>query len=148
MTPAPLLSIIRPGGFVIISITTKERWTLTLAQAATILQAETVVAAACPEQEVAACFAADLMSDVLAFASPGAILLTGLTTDQAIRTAAVKQLCAVFIIQGKQAGNDMIEAALEERVPLFRTSLSKYEACGLLMQSGLPPCPARGGGEP
>lgn len=106
------------------------------------------MAATNPEQEVAGGFAADLMSDVLAFACPGAILLTGLTTDQTIRTAAVKQLSAVFIIQGKQAGSDMVEAALEERIPLFRTPLSKYEACGLLRQSGLPPCPARGVGEP
>jgi len=112
-----------------------------------LLQAETLVAASCPQQEVTGCFAADLMSDVLAFACPGSLLLTGLTTDQTIRTAAIKQLSAVFIIQGKQAGSDMVEAALEEQVPLFRTPLSKYEACGLLMQSGLPASGAGRAGE-
>jgi len=88
---------------------------------------------------VTGCFAADLMSDVLAFARPGAVLLTGLATDQTIRTASVRQLLAVFVIEGKQVGGDMTEAAREEGIPLFRTPLSKYEACGLLMQAGLRP---------
>jgi len=33
--------------------------------------------------EVSTCFAADLMSDVLAFCQPGALLLTGLISIQA-----------------------------------------------------------------
>ena len=91
------------------------------------------------DSEVTGCFAADLMSDVLAFARPGSLLLTGLATDQTIRTAAVRQLLAVFVIEGKQVGGDMVEAAREEGIPLFRTPLSKYEACGLLLQAGLRP---------
>ncbi|HEY3396609.1 MAG TPA: hypothetical protein VGM19_03020 [Armatimonadota bacterium] len=79
------------------------------------------------------------MSDVLAFAREGSLLLTGLTTDQTIRTAAVKRLTAVVVIQGKQIGSDMIEAARDEGIPIYRTPLSKYEACGLLMQAGLRP---------
>jgi predicted transcriptional regulator len=67
------------------------------------------------------------------------MLLTGLATDQAIRTAAVRHLEAVFVVEGKQVGGDMVEAAREEGIPLFRTPLSTYEACGLLMQSGLRP---------
>lgn len=79
------------------------------------------------------------MSDVLAFARPGSVLLTGLATDQTIRTAAVRHLVAVFVIEGKQVGSDMVEAACDENIPLYRTPLSKYEACGLLLQAGLRP---------
>ena len=79
------------------------------------------------------------MSDVLAFARPGSILLTGLATDQTIRTAAVRHLVAVCVVEGKQVSADMLEAAHEEGIPLFRTSLSTYEACGLLMRAGLRP---------
>jgi predicted transcriptional regulator len=77
------------------------------------------------------------MSDVLAFARPGSLLLTGLATDQTIRTAAVRNLAAVCLIEGKSADADMQEAAREEGLPLLRTPLSKYEACGLLRQAGL-----------
>ncbi len=79
------------------------------------------------------------MSDVLAFARQGSLLLTGLTTHQTMRTAAIKRLIAVVVVEGKEIGSDMIEAAREESNPLFRTPLSKYEACGLLLQAGLRP---------
>lgn len=79
------------------------------------------------------------MSDVLAFARQGSLLLTGLTTDQTIRTAAIRRLIAVVIVEGKQVGSDMIDAATEESIPVYRTPLSKYEACGLLLQAGLRP---------
>jgi predicted transcriptional regulator len=112
---------------------------MTLADAVAVLQAEAIVAA--PEEgvAVAGCFAADLMSDVLAFARPGSVLLTGLASDQTIRTAAIKHLVAVVVIEGKQVGGDMVDAAREQRVPLYRTHLSKFEACGLMMQAGLRP---------
>lgn len=89
--------------------------------------------------ELTGCFAADLMSDVLAFACSGSILLTGLTSDHAIRTAAIKHLVAVIIISGKEVGSEMIEAARDESIPVYRTPLSTYEACGLLFRAGLRP---------
>ncbi|MCE5237301.1 hypothetical protein LLH23_02285 [bacterium] len=104
-----------------------------------VLKAETVVAPSRDGAEVDGCFAADLMSDVLAFAQPDSVLVTGLTTDQAVRTAAIKHLIAVVVIEGKEVGSDMVEAAREQEMPLFRTHLSKYEACGLLLQAGLRP---------
>lgn len=117
----------------------RKRCVLTLASVAEILEAEAVVVAPSPDSEVTGCFAADLMSDVLAFARPEEILLTGLATDQAIRTAAVRHLLAVFVVQGKEVSAEMLEAARDEGVALFRTPLSTYEACGRLMQAGLPP---------
>lgn len=117
----------------------RERCVLTLADTAEVLKAEAVVSTPSLEVEVTGCFAADLMSDVLAFARPGSVLLTGLATDQTIRTAAVRHLVAVIVIEGKQVGGDMAEAARDEGIPLFRTPLSKYEACGLLLQAGLRP---------
>lgn len=112
---------------------------MTLAEAVAVLKAEKAVDGADEQAQLEGCFAADLMSDVLAFARPGSVLLTGLTTDQTIRTAAIKHLVAVVVIEGKEAGAEMVEAAREQGVPIYRTPLSKYEACGLLMQAGLRP---------
>jgi hypothetical protein len=115
-----------------------ERTALTLSSALEALKAESVVAAR-KDVELAGCFAADLMSDVLAFARPASILLTGLTTDQALRTAAIKHLAAVIVVEGKEIGSDMVEAAREEGIPLYRTPLSKFESCSLLSLAGLRP---------
>jgi predicted transcriptional regulator len=112
---------------------------LTVGRAAEVLKAEAIVPAVDDNAPLTGCFAADLMSDVLAFAREGSLLITGLATDQTIRTAAVKRLAAVVVIEGKEVNSEMLEAAREERMPLFRTPLSKYEACGLLLQAGLRP---------
>jgi predicted transcriptional regulator len=112
---------------------------MTLAEAVEVLKAESIVAPVDDGVEVGGCFTADLMSDVLAFARQDSMLVTGLASDQTIRTAAIKHLAGVVIIEGKEVGSDMVEAAREQGVPLYRTHLSKYEACGLLMQAGLRP---------
>ena len=110
-----------------------------LSAAVAVLGADTVVAAADESAELTGCFAADLMSDVLAFAREGCLLITGLATHQVIWTTALKHLPAVVIVEGKQADGEMVETAREEAIGVYRTELSKYEACGLLMQSGLRP---------
>jgi predicted transcriptional regulator len=112
---------------------------LTLARAVEVLKAQAAVPVGDENVTIAGCFAADLMSDVLAFAREGSLLITGLATDQAIRTAAIKHLVAVVIIEGKKVDSDIVETAREEDVPVYQTPLSKYEACGLLMQAGLRP---------
>lgn len=112
---------------------------MTLARAVEVLKAQAVVPAGEDETVLSGCFAADLMSDVLAFGREGSLLITGLATDQAIRTAAIKHLVAVIVIEGKQVHSDLVETAREEGVPVYQTPLSKYEACGLLMQAGLRP---------
>jgi len=112
---------------------------LTLARAVEVLKAQAVVPGGDEQATVKGCFAADLMSDVLAFGREGSMLITGLATDQAIRTAAIKHLVAVVIIEGKKVHSDLVETAREEGVPVYQTPLSKYEACGLLMLAGLRP---------
>ena len=45
--------------------------------------------------------AADLMSDVLAFAEPGSLLLTGLCNPQVVRTAEMADIAAIVFVRGK-----------------------------------------------
>lgn len=81
--------------------------------------------------------ASDLMSDVLSFCCPGALLITGLTNSQAVRTADLADLCGVLFVRGKRPSEEMIRLATERGVPLLTTNLSMYEACGILYSNGL-----------
>lgn len=119
---------------------------MTLATAIGVIKAETIIPAPSLEAALSGAFAADLMSDVLAFAREDSLLVTGLNSDQTIRTAAIKHLIAVVLIQGKQVTPDMIEAAREQGVGLYQTPLSKYETCGLLLEAGLRPYRNHGSG--
>jgi predicted transcriptional regulator len=95
----------------------------------------------CLEREVATACGADLMSDVLAFTKDGALLLTGLTNPQVIRTADVGGLSAIVFVRGKSPSPEAAEMAKELDIPLFSTPHSLFEACGILFANGLKPCP-------
>jgi hypothetical protein len=81
---------------------------------------------------------ADLMSDVLAFAEPDSLLLTGLTNLQVVRTAEMAGIRAIVFVRGKVPPEETIKLAAEIGIPLFRTRYTMYEACGRLYQAGLP----------
>lgn len=81
--------------------------------------------------------ACDLMSDVLAFSRPGALLLTGLVNVQTIQTAFIAEIAAVVFVRGKRPGDEVIALAQEKGIPLLGTQYSMYEACGMLYRKGL-----------
>jgi len=85
---------------------------------------------------------ADLMSDVLAFIKPNALLLTGLTNVQSVRTADIAGVKAIVYVRGKLPDKEAIELAKETGIVLLSTNLLMYEACGKLYARGL-----RGGSE-
>ena len=90
-----------------------------------------------PQMQVEACFAADLMSDVLAFSRTGAVLLTGLVNAQTIHTAFIAEITAIIFVRGKRPAADVISLANEKRIPVLGTPYSMYEACGKLYGKGL-----------
>jgi predicted transcriptional regulator len=82
----------------------------------------------------------DLMSDVLAFTQPGALLLTGLTNNQVVRTAEVLDLTAIVFCRDKQPDAETISLAEELKIPLLSSPHPLYESCGLLFKNGLNGC--------
>jgi predicted transcriptional regulator len=81
--------------------------------------------------------ASDGMSEILAFHAPGALMLTGLTNIQSVRTAVVADVYAIIYVRGKRPVDKVIELAREKRIPVFLTSLGMFEACGILYTAGL-----------
>jgi len=88
--------------------------------------------------EIAGCFAADLMSEVLAFCGHGSLLVTGLTNVQSVHTAEVVDARAILYVNGKRPEVQVLALALSRGLPLLSTTLNMYEACGRLHRGGLP----------
>jgi predicted transcriptional regulator len=80
---------------------------------------------------------ADLMADVLAAAAKGAVLLTGLTTEQVLRTAKVTGVGAIVFVRGKKPEANIIKMARSYAIPLLQTQYSLFVACGRLYMAGL-----------
>jgi hypothetical protein len=81
---------------------------------------------------------ADLMSDVLASSKPKAVLLTGLTNPQVVRTAQIAEFRAIIFVRGKQPQAETIDIATQEKMPLITSPFGMFELCGRLHKAGLP----------
>ena len=104
------------------------------------LDAEVIVGHDKLDMELKTAFAADLMSDVLAFARSGCLLITGLTTAQSVRTAFALDIAAIAICRGKMPQEQAIEIAKELHIPIIRTKYIMFETCGFLYRSGIRGC--------
>lgn len=82
--------------------------------------------------EIARCGASDLMSDILAGVADGSLLLTGLATLQAIRTASIAGVGAVVLVRGKLPPAEVVALADAQGLPLISTPCSMFVACGRL----------------
>jgi predicted transcriptional regulator len=89
------------------------------------------------EMEIAAAAASDLMSDILARQRTPDLMLTGLATPQAIRTASVASVKAVVIVRGKRVTEQMVELAREDDIPLLVTRHSLFGSAGSLFARGI-----------
>jgi predicted transcriptional regulator len=105
-----------------------------------ILDADVIVGENSLDLEVRTAFGADLMSDVLAFAKSGSMLITGLTNAQVIRTANVLDIAAIIIVRGKKPSLETINLAKELKIPLLTTKYILFETAGRLYAKGVVGC--------
>jgi predicted transcriptional regulator len=77
------------------------------------------------------------MSEILAFAHPGALMVTGLTNVQSVRTADIANVRAMVYIRGKRPDGKTIELAQSKNIPVLATNLGMFDACGMLREAGL-----------
>lgn len=110
---------------------------MTLEDVKKIIEAQVIVGSDNMKIEVDVGCASDLMSDVLAFAESGCILITGLTNPQVVRTAEMADIKAICFIRGKKPDEKTIELAKDKNIPLLTTHLAMFEGCGRLYEKGL-----------
>jgi len=105
-----------------------------------LLEANVVVGEDKLDIEVATAFGADLISDVMAFAKPGSLLLTGLTNAQVVKTAATRHIAAIILVRGKEPSTEAIEMAKELGIPILTTQFILFETAGMLYNKGIVGC--------
>ncbi|MCG6911260.1 MAG: hypothetical protein LJE94_14205 [Deltaproteobacteria bacterium] len=102
-----------------------------------ILKADLLTGETHMEDRVAGGGSADLMEDVLSAATEGCVLLTGVTTEQVIRTAKVARVGAVAFVRGKKPAPNVIKLAESYDMPILLTRYSLFVASGRLYMGGL-----------
>lgn len=84
-------------------------------------------------------FASDLMSDVLRYYMENTILITGLCTLQAIRTAEMSGITCIIFGRCKHITQEMLLLAEENGIAVIESGLTLFEISGKLFQNGIRP---------
>ena len=113
---------------------------MTLSEVRDILDAEVIVGGDQLGKEVLTAFSADLMSDVLAFAKSGSLLLTGLTNPQVVRTADILEIAAIILVRGKRPPQETIQLDQDLKIPILTTKYILFETSGRLHEKGIVGC--------
>ncbi|MDD3822158.1 MAG: DRTGG domain-containing protein [Sphaerochaetaceae bacterium] len=91
------------------------------------------------EREVRLGFASDLMSDVLTLLADDILLITGLSNNQAIRTAEMSDILQILFVRNKRPTKTMLDLAHEHGITVITTPYSMFRSSGLLFKNGLDP---------
>lgn len=110
---------------------------MTLAELSDLLQAKLHCCEDKIDSQISFVCAGDLMSDILVFSQPHALLVTGLVNIQVIRTAEMLDIAAIVFIAGKVPSGEMLELARKKGIPLLSTKNTLYLSCGLLYEAGM-----------
>lgn len=87
--------------------------------------------------DVQSVVASDGMSEILAFARFGELMVTGLTNIQAIRTADISGVSAVVFCRGKRPDGKVVDFAKKKGIPVLVTKMVMFDICAVLYNKGL-----------
>ena len=97
------------------------------------------------DKDIQFAFCSDLMSDALVIMNSvkdstileHTILITGLATQQSIRTAEMLDVDVVLLVRGKIPSEKVILLAHEANVMLLSTETTMFNASGILFEKGI-----------
>lgn len=92
--------------------------------------------------ELTAGYTSDLLSDVMAHAPDGSVLITIQAHKNTIAVATLAGVSAIVFCSNRPVGEDVLEAACREGIAVFRTSDNQFQATAAIAQH-LGGCPAR-----
>jgi hypothetical protein len=94
------------------------------------------------DEDVTQGYASDLLSDVLAHAPEGGVLITLQVHLNVIAVASHAGLRAVIFSCGRMPDDDILQRAAAERLSLYGSKADTFELVGRLYELGLRGCPA------
>lgn len=89
------------------------------------------------DRQIVAGGGADLMEAILSAVAKDSVLLTGLTSEEVVRTATISQVGAVVFVRGKEPSARIIAQAESFNLPLLVTEYSMFVSIGKLYMNGL-----------
>jgi predicted transcriptional regulator len=89
------------------------------------------------EKEITGVYISDMVSDVIANAQAGNLLVTVQIHNNVIAAANLVDLCAIIVTQGKLPADDVTRMADKAEITVFSTDLNRWQVATRLYESGI-----------
>ena len=89
------------------------------------------------ERDVTGVYISDMVSDVIAHAKAGDLLVTAQSHANVIAAANLVDTCAVVVTQGKALADDVVKMAEKAEISVFVTDLSRWQVATKLYEAGI-----------
>ena len=89
------------------------------------------------DREVTGVYISDKLSDVIANAKGGDLLVTGQINANALAAAGLVELSAILIAQGKPPDPELIRKAEKAELSILATALSRAQVAAKLYEAGI-----------
>jgi len=89
------------------------------------------------DKDVSGVYISDMVSDVIANAKPGDLLVTVQIHSNVIAAANLVDICGIVVTQGKLPTEDVVKMANKAEIPVFSTSLNRWQMATRLYEAGI-----------
>jgi predicted transcriptional regulator len=89
------------------------------------------------EKDVTGVYISDMVSDVIANAKAGDLLVTVQIHNNMIAAANLVDVCAIVVTQGKLPADDVVKMAEKAEISIFSTALSRWQVATRLYEAGI-----------
>ncbi len=86
-------------------------------------------------REVTSGYTSDLLSDVMANARVSSVLITIQAHRNTVAVATLTEIGAIVVCNNRPVPDDMVDAAREEGIALFRTGRNQFVTSGVLFDA-------------
>lgn len=89
------------------------------------------------DKDVDGVYISDMISDIIANARPGNLLITVQVHANAIAAANLVDVCGIVVAQGKKPTDEVLRMADKAKISVFGTALGRWEVATKLYEAGL-----------
>ena len=90
-----------------------------------------------PEKTVTGVYISDMVSDVIANAKAGNLLVTAQVHANVIAAANLVDVAGIVLTRGRKPADDMVALAEKAGIPVLLTELNSWQVASMLFEAGL-----------
>lgn len=90
-----------------------------------------------PDKDVSGVYISDMVSDIIANAKAGNLLVTIQIHNNVIAAANLVDIPAIIVTQGKVPTDDVVKMAEKAQIGIFSTMLTRWQVATKLYEAGI-----------